>query len=365
MAWRSCSVLCRLTGGDPFLCSVRGGRWPGGFQQRCGFKKASRTPEPKQPEPKQLEGPGLESRAPVPPQTPAPPRAFGRLVKPFLFTVGFTGCSFGAAAIWQYESLKSRVQSYFNELQADWLEKLRPQKRGDVRKEINQWWNSLTEGQKTVAGIIVANVLVFCAWPLVPLPIMLRYFTSNPASSALCVPMLLSTFSHMSLFHLAANMYVLWSFSSSAVSMLGREQFLAVYLSAAVASSFSSYLCKTVTGRYGPSLGASGAIMAVLALVCTKMPEAKLAIIFLPMFTFTAANALKAIVAMDTAGLLLGWRIFDHAAHLGGALFGIWYILFGHELIWKNREPFVKLWHDLRTRSGGGPGGPGGPGGAV
>lgn len=34
----------------------------------------------------------------------------------------------------------------------------------------------------------------------------------------------------------------------------------------------------------------SGAIMTILAAVCTKMPEAKLAIIFLPMFTFTAAN---------------------------------------------------------------------------
>lgn len=30
--------------------------------------------------------------------------------------------------------------------------------------------------------------------------------------------------------------------------------------------------------------------MAVLAAVCTKMPEAKLAIIFLPMFTFTAGS---------------------------------------------------------------------------
>lgn len=30
--------------------------------------------------------------------------------------------------------------------------------------------------------------------------------------------------------------------------------------------------------------------MTVLAAVCTKMPEAKLAIIFLPMFTFTAGN---------------------------------------------------------------------------
>ena len=48
----------------------------------------------------------------------------------------FTGCTFAAAAIWQYESLKSRVQSYFDELRADWMEKLRPQKQGDFRKEV-------------------------------------------------------------------------------------------------------------------------------------------------------------------------------------------------------------------------------------
>lgn len=34
-------------------------------------------------------------------------------------------------------------------------------------------------------------------------------------------------------------------------------------------------------------------------------------------------QALKAIIAFDTAGLALGWRFFDHAAHLGGALFGM------------------------------------------
>ncbi|KAL0600458.1 Presenilins-associated rhomboid-like protein, mitochondrial [Plecturocebus cupreus] len=118
-----------------------------------------------------------------------------------------------------------------------------------------------------------------------------------------------------------------------------------------------SYVCKVATGRYGPSLGASGAIMTVLAAVCTKMPEGRLAIIFLPILTFTAGNALKAIIAMDTAGLILGWKLFDHAAHLGGALFGIWYVTYGHELIWKNREPLVKIWHEIRTngpQKGGG-----------
>ncbi|KAG9465143.1 hypothetical protein GDO78_018823, partial [Eleutherodactylus coqui] len=102
--------------------------------------------------------------------------------------------------------------------------------------------------------------------------------------------MVLSTFSHFSFYHLAANMYVLWTFSSTVVSILGPEQFLALYLSAGVVSSFTSYVCKAAAGNFHPSLGASGAIMTVLGLVCTKMPEVKLAIIFLPMFTFTAGN---------------------------------------------------------------------------
>ncbi|KAB5550072.1 hypothetical protein PHYPO_G00049490 [Pangasianodon hypophthalmus] len=353
MAWRGCVV--RWVKEDFISQTSRRNGFMLLYQQRCGFRKVAKRVEPKM-EVEQAELIQKKGGTPViePPTPSQPERSLRRLVKPLVFTIGFTGCSFGTAAIWQYESLKSRVQSYFDEVRADWLDKLRPQKQGDLRKQINQWWNSLSEGQRSVTGIIAANALVFCCWRIPSLQrSMVRYFTSNPTSSALCWPMLLSTFSHYSFFHMAANMYVLWSFSSSAVSMMGKEQFIAVYLSAGVISSFASYVCKTLTGRLGPSLGASGAIMTVLAAVCTKIPEAKLAIVFLPMYTFTAGNALKAIVALDTAGLIMGWRFFDHAAHLGGALFGIWYIFYGHELIWKNREPLVKMWHNFRTRGPG------------
>ncbi|XP_060690936.1 presenilin-associated rhomboid-like protein, mitochondrial [Hemiscyllium ocellatum] len=334
---------------------------------RRGFRKAPKKNEPRNVEPDEKILKDLASRVNRTSKSSLTPmldepvlakssssRSFRRLVRPFVFTVGFTGSSFGVAAIWQYESLKSRVQSYFNELRLDWLEKHHPPKAGDIRKQVNQWWNSLTEGQRTVTGIIAANALVFCLWRVPSMQrTMVKYFTSNPASTALCLPMVLSTFSHYSFFHMAANMYVLWSFSSSIVQLLGQEQFMAVYLSAGVISTFASYVYKTATGRLGASLGASGAIMTVLAAVCSKMPEAKLAIILLPMFTFTASSALKAIIAMDTTGLILGWRFFDHAAHLGGAIFGIWYIFYGHELIWKNREPLVKMWHDMRTKGPG------------
>uniref|UniRef100_F7CUM8 Presenilin-associated rhomboid-like protein, mitochondrial n=1 Tax=Callithrix jacchus TaxID=9483 RepID=F7CUM8_CALJA len=306
------------------------------IQQKCGFRKAPRKVELRRSD-TGTSGKAHKRSALIPPveetafyPSPYPIRT---LIKPLFFTVGFTGCAFGSAAIWQYESLKSRVQSYFDGIKADWLDSIRPQKKGDFRKEVK------------------INTAFFV------LRTMTRYFTSNPASKVLCSPMLLSTFSHFSLIHMAANMYVLWSFSSSIVNLLGQEQFMAMYLSAGVISNFVSYVCKVATGRYGPSLGASGAIMTVLAAVCTKMPEGRLAIIFLPILTFTAGNALKAIIAMDTAGLILGWKVFDHAAHLGGALFGIWYVTYGHELIWKNREPLVKIWHEIRTdgpKKGGG-----------
>uniref|UniRef100_A0A674C3C6 rhomboid protease n=1 Tax=Salmo trutta TaxID=8032 RepID=A0A674C3C6_SALTR len=259
MAWRGC--VLRWTRADIISTATRGNRFTLNTQQRCSFRKAAKETNTKKGV--------IES--------------FSRLVKPLVFTIGFTACSFGTAAIWQYESLKSRVQSYFDEERANWLEKLRPQKQGDLRKRINQWWNSLSEGQRTVTGIIAANAVVFCCWRVPSLQrSMIKYFTSNPASKTLCV-----------------------------------------------ISTMFSYVCKTASGRLSPSLGASGASLA--------------------------------IVAMDTAGLVLGWRYFDHAAHLGGAIFGIWYIMYGHELIWKNREPLVKVWHDLRTKGPGG-GGNGGSG---
>jgi hypothetical protein len=34
-------------------------------------------------------------------------------------------------------------------------------------------------------------------------------------------------------------------------------------------------------------------------------------------------QAIKVIMGIDAAGVVMGWKLFDHAAHLGGALFGM------------------------------------------
>jgi len=274
-----------------------------------------------------------------------------KLWKPLGFTVAFSTACFGGAAIWQYESMRSHAVSMLKQPMGFVHKKTydAQQKAGEWRKHANHWWNSLSAGEKVFVPICFLNILVFTAWRVPRLqPFMLRHFCSNPGSKNVCWPMLLSTFSHYSTFHLFANMYVLHSFSSGAVATLGKEQFLGLYLSAGVISSFTSYLYKTLTRQPGLSLGASGAIMAILGYVCAQYPDTKLGVIFLPFLTFSAGAAIKVIVGLDLAGVILGWRIFDHAAHLGGAACGIAWSYWGNQYLWHNREPILHYWHELR-----------------
>lgn len=219
-----------------------------------------------------------------------------------------------------------------------------------INKEVETLWNKLTPAERIFAPICVLNLLVFAAWRAPRLkPFMLTYFASNPAAKAVCWPMFLSTFSHYSLFHLFANMYVLHSFSAAANS-LGREQFLGLYLSAGVISSYASYLFKYATKAPGYSLGASGAIMAILAYVCNHYPDTQLSILFIPQLQFSAGTAIQGIMALDLAGILFRWRMFDHAAHLGGAFVGIFWSLYGQRHLWPLREHVIGYWHQVRGK---------------
>ncbi|CAH0557736.1 unnamed protein product [Brassicogethes aeneus] len=273
------------------------------------------------------------------------------LWKPFLFTAGFTAASFGGAAIWEYENMRSHARSMLKKPIKFFKRKTEVMNAhsSGMMKEVKNWWNSLSPGERVFVPICALNVLIFAAWRVPRLqPFMLKNFCSNPASPNVCWPMLLSTFSHYSLFHLLANMYVLHSFSAGAVHSLGQEQFLALYLSGGVISSFTSYLYKVVMKKPGLSLGASGAIMTILSYVCTQYPETRLGIILLPFFTFSAGTAIKFIVGLDTAGVIMGWKFFDHAAHLGGAATGIAWALYGNQYVWQKREPLLQYWHDIR-----------------
>lgn len=275
-----------------------------------------------------------------------------KLMKPLLFTIGVSTGSLTGCVIWEYESLRAHATSLLKK-PSNWLSAQQKKVFAQFQKKepgpLKKWWNSLRDSEKVFYPILAANVLVFGAWRVRALqPFMVKYFCSNPTGSAVCLPMVLSTFSHYSALHLAANMYVLYSFMPGAIAALGKEQFTAMYLSAGVISSFASFFYKVMLKQPGLSLGASGAIMAVLSYVCVQYPETRLSIIFLPMYTFAAGTAIKVIMTMDLAGVVLGWKFFDHAAHLGGALFGIAWCYWGNTHIWGNRDKFLQYYHSLR-----------------
>lgn len=171
-----------------------------------------------------------------------------------------------SVTIWEYEKIRSKAMNILQHSNPmNWMK--RKPKSGEhktelqveierLQKELDVAWSKITPGERVFVPILLLNVIVYGLWRVPRLkPLMLQYFCSNPAAKAICWPMFLSTFSHYSLFHLFANMYVLHSFSA-AVNGLGREQFLGLYMSAGVISSLASYAFKVATANPGYSLGA-------------------------------------------------------------------------------------------------------------
>lgn len=265
----------------------------------------------------------------------------GNILKPVLFTFGVSAGAFGGCAILQYERLKSNHNVHPRR-------RFYGEKGVQFRKQLNRWWNNLHEGQKVAASIIGINLLVFTCWQFPANRVfMTKWFTSTPLVRN-SSPLLWSCFSHSEIWHIGANMFVLWSFSPLIQSLLGTEQFFAFYIAGGTFASLASHCFKVATALSVPSLGASGALLAVLAACCIERPDAQLSILFLPFFTFSAQTALYSIIALDVTGLLLRWKLFDHACHLGGTMFGSWYIMYGHKMTWDKRGPLISWWHSIR-----------------
>lgn len=296
------------------------------------------------------------SRPDPAPEASSDPSSAALLLKPTLFAVATCTCAFAAAATYKYEEyvrkhhrkfndhsdLASKFYRFFEGSEAD---------KPEWRRTVGEYWSRLSSGEKMAAGCIFLNACVFAGWksksPVVA-QMMHRYFTANVFGRSPCLSMLLSTFSHINFTHLMVNMICLWSFAPTVVNMLGKEQATALYISAGMTSSLASYVCNVARAGTAVSVGASGAILGLAGAVCTQYPEAKLAIIFLPMFSFAAKYALGGIIALDTAGVVLRWKLFDHAGHLGGTLFGVGYVTYGHQYVIRFQKKMLTWWDEYR-----------------
>ncbi|EPB79585.1 peptidase, S54 family [Ancylostoma ceylanicum] len=247
-----------------------------------------------------------EIKQPFKAQTPPPPYASDtipvRPVSDLMRALGFTFAvgagAFTVAIISDYERQSHRLKNLFEK----------------ARFSSENGWKQLTDGDK-------------CALYLV--------------GGSLCMPMALSVFSHYNLVHLALNMYVVWSFTNVTVDkFLGPDQnfswsniytlqFWAFFITAGVVSSFFGLAHKALARSPIRAVGASGAILGMLGYTCMKIPEARLKIVFVPGFDFSAQSAIIGILLFDLAGLL-----FRQVTRF--------YALIGDDLVWNSYGSVVE-----------------------
>ena len=153
-----------------------------------------------------------------------------------------------------------------------------------------------------------------------------------PAQAPWWVTIFTSMFMHGSFLHLAGNMLFLWIFGNNIEDSMGRGRYLAFYLLGGVAALGGQVLVDPDAAI--PTVGASGAIAAVLGGYALLYPRARVVtlIFIIIIFTVVELPALFVLGAWFLLQLLYGVNDIAqpvggggvaYFAHLGGFLFGL------------------------------------------
>ncbi len=224
---------------------------------------------------------------------------------------------------------------------------------------------------EAIKHLIILNVIFFAASSLLGLNIgnwLALYFPKNDHFGFW--QFVTHMFMHGGFMHILFNMYALWAFGSPLEQMWGRNKFLFFYFSAGIGAGliytavnyfqFNGIYNELIgaglqagdiqnlleSGRYNsgileqipekklsdiyqiyntPAVGASGAIYGVLVAFGMSFPNAKLALIFLPV-PIAAKYFIPVLIGLDLFSGVTGFSIFGggiaHFAHVGGALIG-------------------------------------------
>lgn len=133
--------------------------------------------------------------------------------------------------------------------------------------------------------------------------------------------LLTATFLHEphTLFHIAFNMLFLWMVGREMEAFYGTKEFTWLYLSAAVVSTLCWALVNYVRGRQGIMIGASGAVMAVVAVYTFYYPKREVIFFIFPV----EMRLLLGIYVVSDALQLFGRsnEPIAFAAHLGGVAY--------------------------------------------
>lgn len=156
------------------------------------------------------------------------------------------------------------------------------------------------------------------------------FSSGAPPRPADYLTLLTAMFLHGGWLHLGVNMWYLWIFGDNVEDRMGHGRFLAFYLLGGLAAALAHIALNW--GSPVPSIGASGAIAAVLGAYLVLFPRAR--IVTLVPLVFIFAVQLPAIVVLGMWFILQLWSGLGtlaggsasgiaYWAHVGGFVFGL------------------------------------------
>ena len=148
-----------------------------------------------------------------------------------------------------------------------------------------------------------------------------------------------SAFMHANGSHLLFNAVTFWSFGSSLERVMGPGRFLALYLVGLLVSDAGTWLKHRREPDYA-SLGASGAILAVLFASVIYFPTQSIYFIFLPVPIPAPLFAVGYLAYTWYAARHLRGRV-NHDAHFSGALAGLAFVALTDPDAWRRALALV------------------------
>ena len=173
-----------------------------------------------------------------------------------------------------------------------------------------------------VATIVASLVGLFINLPVIERSVFRPYDFRRGKGAATPIT---SGFVHADLSHLIFNMLTFYFFAFPLERQIGPLRFLLLYFLALIVSDVGTYLKHRNDPQYA-SLGASGAISAVLFAAIVYFPWMELFIIPIPL-PIPAPLFAVAYVGYSWWSARLARGRINHDAHLGGALFGLLFVL--------------------------------------
>lgn len=186
-----------------------------------------------------------------------------------------------------------------------------------------QYGNSMQKTTPIVLNLIIINALVFVAQMVLDKTMAFTSFLALYSySNGFFEPYQLVThmFAHGGFFHILFNMYALWMFGSVLERVWGPKKFLIFYFVCGLAAGVAQMFAMDANGM---AVGASGAIMGLLAAFAYLFPNTEFFILPFP-FPIKAKYMVAIYAAIDLFGGLHPGAADNiaHFAHLGGMVMG-------------------------------------------